>query len=31
MKFRSELVAETVKGRMDGQMVEGRKLQVKFA
>ncbi|KAK6392213.1 hypothetical protein LTR65_003985 [Meristemomyces frigidus] len=31
VKFRSELVAEVVKELIDGQMVEGRKLQVKFA
>ncbi|EMC91244.1 hypothetical protein BAUCODRAFT_319348 [Baudoinia panamericana UAMH 10762] len=31
VRFRSELVAEMVKGKIDGVMVEGRKLQVTFA
>lgn len=30
-KFRSELVAEMVKEKIDGGIVEGRKLQVNFA
>ena len=29
--FRSELVAEMVKERIDGELFEGRKLQIKFA
>lgn len=30
-KFRSEVVADMVKEKIDGEMVEGRKLQVKFS
>lgn len=31
MRFRSELVAETVKEKIDGEVIEGRKLQIKYA
>ncbi|KAK5137651.1 hypothetical protein LTR08_007946 [Meristemomyces frigidus] len=31
MKFRSEIVAELVRDVIDGEMVEGRKLQARFA
>ncbi len=31
VKFRSELVAEMVKDRIDGELVDGRKLQVMYA
>ena len=30
IEFRSELVAEVVKNKIEGETVEGRKLQVKF-
>ena len=30
VRFRSELVAEIVKEKIDGEMLEGRKLQVDF-
>lgn len=31
VEFRSELVAEAMKEKIDGEMVEGRKLQIEFA
>lgn len=31
VKFRSELVAEFVKEKLEGEMIEGRKLQIKYA
>lgn len=31
VRFRSEVVAEAVKEKIDGEIVEGRKLQVTFA
>ena len=31
LKFRSELVAEAVKEKIDGELLESRKLQVTFA
>lgn len=31
VQFRSELVAETVKDKISGVLLEGRKLQVEFA
>ena len=31
VRFRSELVAEVVKTKIDGELVEGRKLQVNYA
>lgn len=30
VRFRSEIVAEMVRERIEGEMVEGRKLQVTF-
>ena len=31
VRFRSELVAEAVKGKINGELLDGRKLQVDFA